>query len=105
MEIKIVEDIAEIKGRLDGHDGDNARLDDAVKRHDELISGLREAIGRVATKDDILELRRDINQTHAKQMSDALNSVPGKIAAIFTGGGFLVALVALILDWAVKRHG
>lgn len=97
--------IAEIKVRVDGHDEDIARIDDTVKRHDELISGLREALGRVATKDDILGMERTISQTHAKQMSDALNSVPGKIAAIFTGGGFLVALVALILDWAVKRHG
>lgn len=105
MEIKIVEDIAEIKGRLDGHDGDIARLDDAVKRHDELISGLREAIGRVATKDDILDLRKDISQTHAKQMSDAQASIPGKFAALFGGGSMLIALAALIFEWAIKSHG
>jgi hypothetical protein len=98
-------DIAEIKARLAGHDDDLARHDEAIRRHDELIAGLREAITTVATKDDVHALSLAISETHAQQMRDALNSVPGKIALFFTGGGFIVALVALILDWAVRSHG
>lgn len=105
MQPEHIEAIAEIKTRLDGHDDDIARHDEAIRRHDELIAGLREAIATVATKDDVHALRTAVSETHAKQMSDALNSVPGKIALFFTGGGFLVALAALILSWATRSHG
>jgi hypothetical protein len=98
-------DIERIKERLDGHDDDIARHDEAIRRHDELIAGLREAVATVATKDDVHALSSAISETHAKQMADALNSVPGKIALFFTGGGFIVALVALVLDWATRSHG
>lgn len=92
--------IVELRERVRGHDEDIARLDERVTRHDEIIAGLREAVAKVATKEDVSGLRDDINRSHAKQMSDAINSIPGKWAAIFAG---ILALAEIIKLFA--SHG
>lgn len=85
--------IFELRARADATDDAIEKLDARVTRHDEIIASLREAVAKVATKDDVAGLREDINKTHARQMSDAINAIPGKWAAIFGG---LLALAEII---------
>ena len=93
--------IAEIRARVDGHGEAIEKLDARVTRHDEIIAGLREAIAKVATKDDIAELRKDISQTYADQMRDAHNSIPTKIGLLIGAAGLIVPIIALFL----AHHG
>ena len=81
-----------------------ARHEDHLAKMDETIAVLRETIGRVATKDDILDLRKDIGNTFNQQLTAAHNSVPAKIALIFSGGMFLISLITLVTALA-KSHG
>lgn len=85
--------IAELRARADATDDAIEKLDARVTRHDEIIASLREAVAKVATKEDVAALRDDITKTHSKQMSDAINSIPGKWAAIFAG---ILALAEII---------
>jgi hypothetical protein len=96
--------IAEIRARVEGHDDDIARIDRVVSQHNEAISSLRESLARVATKDDIAEFRKDVGQKFDKQLTDALSSVPGKHAAIFGAGMFLIALIGLVVN-LMHGHG
>lgn len=95
--------IAELRTRIEGHDDALEKLDARVTRHDEIIASLREAVAKVATKDDIAELRKDINESYSTQMRDAHNSIPAKIGLWITGGSVLVAVVGLLLS--IARHG
>ena len=59
--------IAQLRARIDGHDEDIARLERHEARQDELISELRDSFSRLATKDDIVDLRsflRDRDDLH-----------------------------------------
>lgn len=94
--------IAELKARQDATDEVIEKLDQRVTRHDEIIADLREACAKVATKDDIALLRKDIGEKFDQRLTDAHNSVPSKIALIFTAGMFLIALVGLAIN---LRHG
>lgn len=93
--------IAELRARQDAADGAIERLDERVTRHDEIISSLREAVAKVATKDDISALRQDVTNTFYQQLRDANSSVPGKIGVLLTGGSLVIMLVSLYL----KSHG
>lgn len=63
-------------------------------RHiNEAIASLREGVARVATKDDIIALRDDMNKNHTQQLRDAHNSTPTKITVFF---GFCMLIVAVI---------
>lgn len=93
--------IAELRARQDATDNAIERLDERVTRHDEIISSLREAVAKVATKDDISELRKDINDTYATQMRDAHNSIPTKIGLLISAAALIAPIVALF----VMRHG
>ncbi|WP_157639439.1 hypothetical protein [Burkholderia ubonensis] len=95
--------IAELRARQDATDDAVERLDARVTRHDEIIAGLREAVAKVATKDDIAELRKDINDTYATQMRDAHNSIPTKIGLLIAAAGLVVPIIALIVT--VTHHG
>lgn len=106
MQIAIRENaeaLAEVRARVDGHDEDIARHERHIAKLDDAVVMLRETIGRVATKDDIADLRKDISSKFDKQLVDAQNSVPGKVAVVFTAGMFLIALVELVVN--VVRHG
>lgn len=89
--------IAELRARADATDDAIEKLDSRVTRHDEIIATLREAVAKVATKDDIVLLRADISKTYAEQMRDAHNSIPTKIGLLLTAGSVLVAVIALFL--------
>lgn len=94
--------IAELKARQDATDDAIEKLDYRVTKHDQIIADLREACAKVATKDDIASLRKDIGEKFDRQLTDAQNSVPAKIAAIVSVGMFLIALVGLAIN---LRHG
>lgn len=93
--------IAELRARQDATDDAIEKLDSRVTRHDEIIASLREAVAKVATKDDISELRKDINESYATQMRDAHNSIPAKIGLLIAAAGVIVPVIALF----VARHG
>ncbi|AOI76049.1 hypothetical protein WS54_07045 [Burkholderia sp. NRF60-BP8] len=93
--------IAELRARQDATEDAIEKLDSRVTRHDEIIASLREAVAKVATKDDISELRKDINDTYATQMRDAHNSIPAKIGLLIAAAGVIVPIIAML----VARHG
>lgn len=92
--------IAELRARADATDDAIEKLDERVTRHDEIIAGLREAVAKVATKEDVSALRDDINKSHAQQMSDAINAIPGKWAAVFAGILALAEIIKLFASHA-----
>lgn len=93
--------IAELRARQEATDDAIERLDSRVTKHDEIIASLREAVAKVATKDDIVELRRDINETYATQMRDAHNSIPTKIGLVIAAAAAIVPIIALFMS----HHG
>ena len=93
--------IAELRARQDATDDAIEKLDVRVTRHDEIIADLREAVAKVATKDDVAALRADITTTFYQQLRDANSSIPGKIGVLLTGGSLLIMLITLYLN----RHG
>lgn len=93
--------IAELRARQEATNEAVEKLETRVTKHDEIIASLREAVAKVATKDDITELRKDINESYAIQMRDAHNSIPAKIGLIIAAAGVLVPIIALF----VSRHG
>jgi DNA repair ATPase RecN len=93
--------IVELRERVRAHDEDIARHDQHLVKLDETVSELRAAIATVATKDDINKLRVDISEKFGQRMTDALNAIPAKWAAIFAGGLMLVEIISLF----VKSHG
>jgi DNA repair ATPase RecN len=94
-------EIVALKERVKAHDEDIARHDAHLEKLDETVAELRTAIATVATKDDINRLRVDINEKFSTHLSNALDAIPGKWAAIFAGGLMLVEIVSLF----VKSHG
>lgn len=98
-----VKALAELRARIDGHDEDIARHDSMISKLNEAVTVLREAVAKVATKDDILKLSQNIDDKFSTQLRDAHNSIPAKLGVILTGGSVLVALITLILSFA--RHG
>ena len=94
--------IAELRARVDGHDEALARHERHLAKLDETIVTLREGFMTVATKNDISDLRKDINEQVQRNMRDAHNSIPARFAAVCGAGMFLIALVTLFLN---VRHG
>lgn len=95
--------IAEIRARLSGHDDILERHERHLAKLDETVIMLREGLMTVAKKDDISDLRRDINDKFDKRLNDAHNSIPAKFAAVCAAGMFLLAAITLALN--VVRHG
>jgi len=93
--------IVELRERVRAHDEDIARHDQHLAKLDETVDQLRMAIAAVATKDDINSLRVDINEKFERRMTDAINAIPAKWAAIFAGGLMVVEIISLF----VKSHG
>jgi len=93
--------IVELRERVRAHDEDIARHDQHLAKLDETVDQLRMAIAAVATKDDINRLRVDINEKFERRMTDAINAIPAKWAAIFAGGLMIVEIISLF----VKSHG
>lgn len=95
--------IAAIHARLDGHSTMLARHDAHLMKLDETIASMREAMGRVATKDDIVDLRKDINGMFVTQMNNAHNSMPTRVAVMISG--FMAVLAALSFALKYLPHG
>ena len=95
--------ISELKARLSSHDDTLERHERNLAKLDETVIMLREGLMTVAKKDDIADLRRDINDKFDKRLTDAHNSIPAKFAAVCAAGMFLLAAITLALN--VVRHG
>lgn len=95
--------IAELRGKIDTNTQAIARHQEHLLRLDEVTMAMRESIARVATKDDVNELRNDINKQFVTQLTAAHNSIPSKFAAIFAGGMFVIAVVTLFVS--LVKHG
>lgn len=91
------EAIAEVRARVDGHDEDIARHERHFSKLDETIGILRETMGRVATRDDIADLRKDVSDRFDARARDAHNSIPVKLAAWFGGIMALLGVVEFAL--------
>lgn len=98
-DIEHVAAIAAINARLEGHSAMLARHDAHLIKLDETIASMREAMGRVATKDDIVDLRKDINTMFTTQMTNAHNSVPTKVAVAISGFMGLLTLLSFALKY------
>lgn len=84
--------IAAIKSRLSGHDEMLARHETHFTELRESIASIRVDMARVATKDDISLLRKDISDNYATQLAAAQSAIPAKVGAWVGVGGFLLAL-------------
>jgi hypothetical protein len=93
--------IAELRTRADQTDAAIQKLDERVTRHDEIIGQLREALARVATKDDVAALRADINTTFYQQLKEAHASIPAKIGLVIAAAALIAPILALVL----AHHG
>lgn len=96
------EAIAELRARLNSHDEDIARHENMINKLNETVAVIREAVAKVATKDDVLALSRNIDDKFNKQLADAHNSIPAKIGLWITGGSVLLTAIIAVLS-AVKH--
>lgn len=96
--------IAELRARIDGHDEAIERHERHIAKLDETVTVLREAYGKVATTADINGLRDDIANKFDSQLRDAQRSIPEKVAVVFSGGMFLIAIITLFVS-LVHNHG
>lgn len=94
--------IAEIRARLTGHDEDIQRHEQMIGKLNETVAVIREAVAKVATKDDVMSLSRNIDEKFNKQLSDAHNSIPAKVGLWITGGSVLLTAIIAVLS-AVKH--
>lgn len=78
--------------RLDALEDRVGIVEGHIQRLDDDMSEIREKLGEVATKQDVLVVLRD-----------ALNAVPGKHAAIYTAA--LVVLTAIGILAPLLMHG
>ncbi|MBU9552822.1 hypothetical protein [Burkholderia multivorans] len=75
-------DIAELKTKVDNHSETFIRFGKRLDKNEEEIIHLRENMAQVATRDDVAELRTAVQTQFFKQLSEARDSIPGKVAAI-----------------------
>lgn len=90
-------DIASLKSRIEHHASALDRHETQIGRQDEQITLMRETMAKMATKEDITNLRDDINKSHIKQLEAAADSVPKNFAMAVSASGFLLALVTFAL--------
>jgi len=81
-----------------------SRHEAKIERLDEAVAALRETMARVATRDDVDALRRDVTNVFAQNARDAQNSIPVKVTAWFTGAMVLVSALALFFSLIVHLH-
>lgn len=89
--------IAAVEARLDGHEKRIVRSENHLAKLDDTIAGIRETIAQVATKDDILDLRRDIDGRFTEQLRAANSAVPGKFAAMCAAAMVLLTALSFAL--------
>lgn len=86
---------------MDGTEQRLTRTEQATERMSEAITVLREAVAKVATKDDILKLSQNIDDKFNTQLRDAHNSIPTKIGLLIAAAALIAPIVSLFLS----RHG
>lgn len=95
--------IAVLRQRADQVDKLLAQDREHLLKLDESMASLRESMGRVATKDDILDLRRDISSSYTRQLVAANESIPARFAAWTGVAMFILALIGLTIK--LVPHG
>ncbi len=90
--------IAALEARVTGHDTMLSAINAHMGRQDEAIGQIRETLGGLATKGDILDLSNKISGFNQQQLMQAHNSIPAKFAAAFSGGMFILALLAFAVS-------
>ncbi|HET8687321.1 MAG TPA: hypothetical protein VFM18_11755 [Methanosarcina sp.] len=68
-----------------------------IDKLSESIASLKEKFGSVASKDDIAAVNAKIDESINGLLKDALNSVPHKIVALFTGALLLIAAIEAVI--------
>lgn len=89
--------IAALEARMDNSELRHSKIEDMQERMGEAITMLREAVAKVATKDDIVELTKQVNDKFGQQLTQAHNSVPVKLSIAISAIMALIALLGLIL--------
>ncbi|MBH9718897.1 hypothetical protein JAO10_01020 [Burkholderia contaminans] len=90
-------DIASLKTRVDGHTETLSKFGARLDKHEESIAKIRENMARVATRDDVAELRTAVNKQFFEQLTQARNSIPGKMAAIASVVGTALAVIGFLV--------
>jgi hypothetical protein len=90
--------IAALEARVAGHDTMLEQHSAHMLRLDDAIGSIRETLGGLATKGDILDLSNKISGFNNQQLLQAHNSIPAKFAAAFSGGMFILALLAFAIS-------
>jgi uncharacterized coiled-coil protein SlyX len=94
---KQAEAIAKLEAHVADHDGRLDRHDRHLFKLDESIGMLRENFGRVATKDDILNLSRNIDDKYTTHMRDAQNSLPGRMGIVLAAGTLICTIITVVI--------
>jgi cob(I)alamin adenosyltransferase len=85
--------IAAVEARLNGHDTMLKEHQAHLFRLDETMAAVRESMGKVATKDDIMGLRTEIMTQHTKQLQAANDAIPARVGAWVGIGGLILAML------------
>lgn len=100
-------DVDFLRVRVDGIEETTKRHEKEISKLDEAVTGLRESMARVearvATREDIESLRRDVTNTFAASARDAQNSIPVKVSAWFTVALVVVTALAFLASLVVHH--
>ncbi|WP_155625840.1 hypothetical protein [Burkholderia vietnamiensis] len=96
MSLQPAIDIAALKTRVDGHDDAITTMGRRLDRNEEAVIKLRELMSQVATRDDVANLRDTVQTQFFKQLTEARNSIPGKVAALCAVISLLVGLAGFL---------
>lgn len=91
------EAIAALEARMDNNDARVSRIEHVVDQMGETIVMLRETVAKVATKDDIIALSRNVDEKFGQQLTQAHNSMPAKISTGLMAASLLIAFAGLLL--------
>lgn len=91
------EAIAALEARMDSNEARVSRIEHVQEQMSEAIVMLRETVAKVATKDDIIQLSRNVDEKFGQQLTQAHNSMPAKISMVFMGVSLLIAFAGLLL--------
>lgn len=89
--------IATLGARVDAVEQRVTRNERAIEKLNEAVILIREAIQRVATKDDIIALQATIAEQHTQELRDAHNSVPTKVMMWTSIGMAILGLAGFAL--------
>lgn len=97
--------------RVDGHDIEIAEIKQTLSSHAAMIGELKESekeilavLGEAATKDDIISVNKNIDQSVNGLLRDAINAMPAKVANWWLAVAALCGVGGLILS-LIPHHG